>query len=93
MGVRGWALAEQGQVEEGIAQIRQAKNLLFVPELAAAYAKVGRMEEGLSVVAEALALADKAGTRVDEAELYRVKGQLTLQQFNVQGATFKVTDP
>ena len=28
-----------------------------------------------------------------EAELYRLKGELTLQQCNVQGATFKVANP
>jgi hypothetical protein len=36
---------------------------------------------------------DKTGERFYEAELYRLKGQLTLQQFNVQSSTFKVTNP
>ena len=41
--------------------------------------KQGRSEEGLSVVAEALAAVDKTGERFYEAELYRLKGELTLQ--------------
>ena len=46
--------------------------------LAAAYAKVGRVEEGLTVVAEALAFVDKTGAYLSEAELYRIKGELLL---------------
>jgi hypothetical protein len=38
------------------------------------------MEEGLSVVAEALALVNKTGDRHYEAELYRLKGELLLQR-------------
>jgi predicted ATPase/class 3 adenylate cyclase len=87
---RGWALAEQGQVEEGIAQIRQGLAAwramgsvtalpLYIPLLAEAYGKAGQAAEGLSVLAEALTLVDKTGERVYEAELYRLKGTLTLQ--------------
>ena len=47
--------------------------------LAEAYGKVGQTEEGLSLLAEALALVDKTGERYPEAELYRLKGELTLQ--------------
>jgi predicted ATPase len=50
----------------------------YSPMLAAAYAKVGRVEEGLSVVAEALALVDKTGMRLGEAGLYVLKGWLLL---------------
>jgi class 3 adenylate cyclase/tetratricopeptide (TPR) repeat protein len=84
MGVRGWALAEQGQVEEGIAQMRQSRTpflaLLAPYVLAEAYGKVGQIEEGLTVLAKELALVDKTGTRVSEAELYRGKGELLLMQ-------------
>ena len=47
--------------------------------LAEAYGKVGRVEEGLAVLAKALAVVDKTGERFYEAELYRIKGELTLQ--------------
>jgi predicted ATPase len=87
---RGWALTEQGQVEEGITQIRQGLAAWqamrteltrphFLVLLAEVYGKAGQGEEGLSVLAEALALIDKTGERYFEAELYRLKGTLTLQ--------------
>jgi predicted ATPase len=40
---------------------------------------VGEIEEGLRVLAEALAVVDRTGERWCEAELYRLKGELTLQ--------------
>ena len=100
---RGWALAEQGRVEEGIAQIRQGLAAyratgaeLWRPYglalLAEAYGKGGQVEEALTVLAEALALVDKTGERLAEAELYRVKGQLTLQKSKVQGPKSKVQE-
>ncbi len=82
---RGWALTEQEQGEEGIAQIRQGlagrdmKRPAYFVILAAAYEKAGPAEEGLRVVAEALAMADKTGERYYDPELYRLKGQLRLQ--------------
>jgi predicted ATPase len=101
--LRGWALAEQGQREEGIAQMRQglaayqaigievirAANLCLLAE---AYGKAGQAEEGLTVLAEALAVVDKTGERMYEAELYRLKGQLTLQQFQVSSFKFQVQE-
>jgi hypothetical protein len=40
--------------------------------------KVGRTVEGLAAVAEGLAVADRTGERMLEAELYRVKGDLLM---------------
>ena len=46
---------------------------------------MGQAEEGLTVLAEALAVVDKTGERLCEAELYRLKGELTLHsQSSVQ---------
>ena len=45
--------------------------------LAEAYRKSGQVEEGLSALNEALTVVDKTGERYYEAELYRLKGQLT----------------
>ena len=99
--LRGWALTTQGKEEEGITQMQQGlaawratgvelERPYWLALLAEAYGKVGRVKEGLSVLAEALAQVDKTGARLHEAELYRLKGELTLQQFNVQGSKFKV---
>lgn len=87
---RGWALVQQGQGEEGLTQLHeglaalratgaQMTQALFLATLAEAYGTVGRTEEGLAVLTEALEIIDKMGDRVNEAELYRLKGQLTLQ--------------
>ncbi|HEV8717053.1 MAG TPA: hypothetical protein VGX03_30060, partial [Candidatus Binatia bacterium] len=57
-------------------QLRQPR---FLAMLAEAYGKAGRAEEGLNVLAEALAVMDKTGEREYEVELYRLKGMLTLQ--------------
>jgi len=97
--LHGWTLAEQGK-GEGIAQIRQGlvakratgaelARLYELALLAKAQGKVGQAEEGLSTLAEALAVVDKTGERRYEAELYRLKGELTLQQSNVQDLAFR----
>ena len=62
----------------------EAARLGHLPILAAAHAKVGRVEEGLGVLAEALALVDKTGMREGEAGLYRLKGELSLQSKQVE---------
>ena len=88
---RGWALAEQGRVAEGIAQMRQGLAALQstgakqgVPGrlglLAEAHGKAGQVEEGLRVVAEALTMIDNNGERRRESELYCLKGELLLLQ-------------
>ena len=48
-----------------------------------AYRKAGKVEEGLTALAEALAAVDRTGERFYEAELYRLKGELTLAQSSV----------
>jgi predicted ATPase len=92
MTIRGWTLTEQEQVEEGIAQMRQNIGSVLCPyELAEAYGKVGQVEKGLTVLTETQAFIDKTGWRVKEAELYRVKGTLTLQS-KVQSLESKVQE-
>jgi len=98
--LQGWALVEQGQ-EEGLVQIRQGlvtwratgaemSLLYFLILLAEAYGKAGQAEEGLSTLSEAVTLVNRTGERFYEAELYRLKGELTLQQFKVPGSKFQV---
>jgi predicted ATPase len=48
--------------------------------LAEAYERGNEVEEGLSVLAEALTVVDKTTERYWEAELHRLKGELLLQQ-------------
>ena len=79
----------QGQGEEGMAQMQQGLAAwratgaeVFRPYglalLAEASAKVGQHEAGLTLLAEALAVANDTGERRWEAELYRLKGELLL---------------
>ena len=100
--MKGGALAEQGQVEEGIAQICQGltawqaagaelSRLRLLPRIAVAYGKAGQVEQGLSILAEALEMMDKTEEHWNEAELYRLKGELTLQS-KVQGSKSKVEE-
>jgi predicted ATPase len=88
-GQQGWARAQQGEGEAGIRQIRQGLTDLqatgarlnipgLLETLAETCARVGQIEEGLSLVAEALALVDKTGERRFEARLYVLKGWLLL---------------
>jgi hypothetical protein len=49
-------------------------------QLAEAYGKVGQEEEGFSLLTEALVRVEKTGERWDEAELYRLKGELVFHQ-------------
>jgi predicted ATPase len=87
--LRGWALAQQGRGEEGIVQMRQSLEafqaigtkslwLYHLALTAEAYGMVGRAEEGLMMVGEALAVVHTTGARYYEAELYRLKGELSL---------------
>ncbi len=89
--LRGWALAHQGQAQEGIAQIEQGLSALratgaeirrprFLALLAEAYGTIGHQDKGLKELIEALTLADATGERVWEPELHRLKGALLLQQ-------------
>jgi predicted ATPase len=102
--LQGWALAERGQAEKGIAQIRQGLAAwqatgaemyvpLFLGSLAQAYAHGGQAEAGLRVITEALAMVEKNGERWNEAELYRIKGELILQKFSVISSQLSVTNP
>jgi predicted ATPase len=102
--LRGWALIEQGKGEEGITQIRQGLaalqvaghellRLYFLALLAESYGKVGQPEAGLTQVTEALEAIHKTEGYFYEAEMYRLKGQLTLQKFQVAGSKFQVASP
>jgi predicted ATPase len=89
--LRGWALAMQGQGEEGMAQIRQGITAwratgaaLTVPYvctvLADVSAHLGRTEDGLQALAEAHTLVEQHKERWWEAEIHRLRGVLLLRQ-------------
>jgi predicted ATPase len=98
--LRGWAMAEQDQEEEGIAQMRQGlaayratgaelRRPYYISLLAEAYGKEGQAEEGLNTLAEALNTVNKTGERWYEAELFRLKGELLLKS-EIQGLRSEV---
>ena len=77
------------QIEEGIAQMRQglaawratgAQVLrpYGLALLAEASAQVGQIEKGLTLLAEAMTVANDTGERRWDAELHRLKGELLL---------------
>jgi len=88
---RGAALAMLGQVQEGMAQMREgmaARQSMGVRldlsaklgSLAEAQAKAGQPEEGLATLAEALAFVEETNERHWEAELFRLRAELLLMQ-------------
>jgi predicted ATPase len=101
----GIALTQQGDLTEGIGQIRQGLTVYraagstvgiarILGWLAEAYRRLGQIGEGLHVLDEAFAVMEQNDERIWEAELYRRKGELTLQkEFKVQSSEFKVPNP
>ena len=85
----GWTLAAQGMATEGLQEVHPAiaayqatGAAMSAPAhlalLAKVYGKAGQSEEGLAALARALAAVDQTGERTYEAELYRLRGELTL---------------
>jgi predicted ATPase len=94
---RGWARAKNGDVAEGLslmrsgaAAYRAAAAELWVPHhtalLARACELAGEFGEALSLLDDALQIGERTGERWLEAELYRHKGQLLLQQGHTETA-------
>jgi predicted ATPase len=96
---QGWALAQQGQLEEGITRMRQgiAGWHAVGAGLAMPYCRTflaeflglaGRPEEGLEEIAIVEAQIDRWGEVIAEAEVQRVKGEflLALTPSDVAGA-------
>jgi predicted ATPase len=89
--LRGWALAEKGARDEGIAEMVRGLTIwratgaevgqpYYLARLAELYCKLGQIEKGLTILAEALAIGQRSWDRACEAELYRLKGELLLMQ-------------
>jgi adenylate cyclase len=87
---QGWALTHQGQATEGIAHMQQGLEAAsstgadvyrpyFLALLAEAMSTTGDWAGGLRLLDDAVQAAERTGERFYEAELYRLKGDLTLQ--------------
>jgi len=85
----GWVQCEEGNLEEGIAQIQRGQGVMKTigaglaytsdrPLVAETYLKAGKMKEGLAVIDEALVTIGKMGSWMVEPEAHRVKGELLL---------------
>ena len=89
--LRGWAMAQQGLNEQGIAQMEEGLVAFratgpgtgrphWLSLLAEACIESGRLNDGLSVLTEAQAFADETEGRGYDAEIYRLKGELLLRR-------------
>jgi predicted ATPase len=96
--LRGWALSECGSGTEGLSLLRQGLEAWVQTEsvtyqtyylalLTETLAKQGRVEEGLKVLDDAIALAQRTGELFFLAELHRLQGQLLLESSPAGGQT------
>jgi class 3 adenylate cyclase/tetratricopeptide (TPR) repeat protein len=87
--IHGWARSCRGEPESGIAEMHRgiagakatsmgAPTYLLIP-LAETYARIGRTDEASRLLADALETAHQTGQRLQEAELYRLEGELLLK--------------
>jgi predicted ATPase len=88
---KGWTLAESGERETGNRRMlaslekwqqtgtRLGLQYCFVP-LAESYGKAGYIDDGIDILERGFALVEENEGRSHESELYRLKGQLTLQK-------------
>lgn len=97
---KGWALQQNSEDshEEGIALIREGfaeweDNLsrilspVYLGFLAQAYEQRGMVEEGLRTIEIALDFVEESGIRINEAELYRLNGELLLKSDRQKSST------
>jgi predicted ATPase len=96
--VNGWALSEQGQSADGVAQIREGLSVLVgtgdhlyrpysLAILAEALGKTEQVDEGLSAIEEAIESSRRFGVPYWDAELQRRKGELLLAANDPDRAT------
>jgi tetratricopeptide (TPR) repeat protein len=86
--VHGRALAQLGQIEEGLSEMLRfqtyGKTAGADPAyytslgIAEAYLAAGRQREGLEAVSQGLQTVQRTGTRINEAEMRRLRGELLL---------------
>jgi class 3 adenylate cyclase/tetratricopeptide (TPR) repeat protein len=87
----GWAVAELGQVEAGVAEIEDAVAVFrriggfpreqhAIALLADGHARLGRSEQALSMLNAALAHIEHSGQKAEYAEMLRLKGEVLLMR-------------
>jgi len=87
-------ITSSAQIRQGLAAHHATGAKLYRPYflsvLAEACGKAGQADEGFIALTEAFTAVDNTGERANEAELYRLKGQLTRQKLQDAGAKFQV---
>jgi class 3 adenylate cyclase/predicted ATPase len=93
--VRGWVKVKNGDVAEGISLLRsgsaafratRAEGTYFIALLAMACEITGQIEEAVTLLDDALQIAERTGERWFAAELNRHKGRLLLRQGHSEAA-------
>jgi DNA-binding winged helix-turn-helix (wHTH) protein/predicted ATPase len=83
----GWAIAEMGRTQDGVKTMQRGlaeyeatgaklRSPFFLGLLAEQVGKAGGIEEGLSIVTDAITLAQNTGEGYGVPELHRLKGEL-----------------
>jgi class 3 adenylate cyclase/predicted ATPase len=94
---RGWAMALDGQIAEGIGLLetgiegaKAAGAQVILPfhgaMLATAYRQAGRVEDGLTLIGNLLEMVERTGVRYMEPELHRVQAKLFACSSNLDKA-------
>ena len=94
---RGWVKVKNGDVAEGISLLRSGSTAYratgaevwmphYIALLARACEIAGQIEEGLTLLDDALQIVERTGERWFAAELNRHKGQLLLRQGHSEAA-------
>ena len=85
--LQGWAMAENGHVNQAMSQMEQSladlqamqaglRRPYYLGLLAEAYGTAGRIEDGLSLLTDAIAIAAEQEQNLYEPDLHRVRGEL-----------------
>lgn len=101
--LKGWLLANQGERQAGIELMRQGLTVsqeigtalnrpYSLALLAEMYGSIGETAKGLVLLQEAEQLVTKTGGHFNQAEIYRLAGELTLQQCTEQDKNWQVTN-
>jgi predicted ATPase len=85
--MRGWAWAEQDELDRGVAEVRRSLDVVraigaesgmpqYLAMAAEAFARAGLTDAGLEAIREALEIVDRTEERWWEPDLHRLRGEL-----------------